>query len=331
MLASLEEAQEAFCELPAYMQLPTLSPAYCAADASRDSRIRPKYLLYRADGGVLLHSVHECDVPGGGTDWQSPYGYGGPVSTRLSDAASARAWNHFDRYAQACATIAEFVRFHPLADNHRGYPGTVREDRAVVAIDLRVPDLLASYSVRARNTLRKAWRAGLSAEWSDGQALRERFAALYLDSMRRIGAAPFYHFGEAYFRSILGLPGSRVLAVNLKDRLIAAAILLFGPSVVEYHLSASSPEGRDLGATNLLLHEVACRAKAEGLERFYLGGGTDSSPENPLLRFKASFAMPCATFRFGYRILDPDRYERLREQFQHQAAGARRVLFYRSD
>ena len=331
MLVGLEEAQSVFETLPVALQLPTISPAYCAADARRDPGLTPRFLLFRAGDAVLLHSVHESPVPGSGTDWQSPYGYGGPIGVGISQPLLQEAWTQFDQAARERSVVAEFVRFHPLADNHLLYPGFIREDRPVVSLDLRAADLIPTYAVRGRNTLRKAQRAGLAATWEDLPAFQDEFAALYRDAMQRIGATDYYLFGTEYFQSLCGLPGTHVLSIRLAGRVLAAAVFLFGPDVMEYHLSATTPEGRSLGATNLLLHEAACAGKARGLTAFYLGGGTDSCPDNPLLRFKESFAAATRTFRFGGRILDPAGYDELRRRFPDRAQSSQRVLFYRDN
>jgi hypothetical protein len=329
VLVDLEVAQSAFESLPTDVQVPTLSPVYCAADASRDQLLRPRFLLLASDDCVLLYSVHESRVPGGGADWQSPYGYGGPIGFGMTESTLREAWSAFDGIARERGVIAEFVRFHPLVDNHRLYPGTVTEDRRIVRINLRQPDLAASYSVRGRNTLRKAQRAGLVASWEDPGRSGEQFAALYTDAMRRIGASDFYHFGPEYFGALFALPYARVLAVRQAGMLVAAAVVLCGPQVMEYHLSGTTPEGRALGATNLLIHEAALCGKMEGCSWFYLGGGTDSSADNPLLRFKESFAPASGAFRIGSRVLDAERYEQLRRCYPEQARRSGRVLFYR--
>lgn len=329
MLVSIDQAQRAFEMLPASLQLPTISPLYCAADAMREPEVTPRYLLLASGSGFLLHSVQERPVPGGGADWQSPYGYGGPIGMEVEEAAVARAWESFDRVARENKVIAEFVRFHPLADNERLYPGTVCDERRTVQIDLRTADLIGSYTVRGRNTLRKAQRCGLDCVWEDPVRFEQEFAEFYRAGMSRIGARVFYMFGDAYFKALLRMPYARILAVRRGAQLVAAAVFLFGPKAVEYHLSSTDPEGRALGATNLLLHEAARQAQAEGREQLYLGGGTDSREDNALLRFKESFAPAGELFRIGFRVLDAQAYEELRHRFPEQARS-HRVLFYRS-
>lgn len=330
MLVDAVRAQAMFDSLPDHMRWPTLSPDYVVADARRDASASPLFLVDESDDGLLLHAVLESAIPDGSArDWQSAYGYGGPLVLGLEGEQLARAWQRVDSVAMERGIVAEFVRFHPGLDNQTSYPGTSRADRAVVEIDLGVPDLLASYLGRGRTAVRKAQREGLQARWLSPEQALAQFPEFYRRSMAEIGAGEFYHFDDAYFSGLLTLPGARTLAITRGQVLLSMAVLLFGPVQVEYHLSGTSPDGRLLGATNLLLHTAAETAKAEGLCRLYLGGGTTSSPDDALLRFKSSFALPRHTFHIGYRVHDERIYNRLRDENPDRAARGR-ILFYRS-
>jgi len=57
-------------------------------------------------------------------------------------------------------------------------------------------------------------------------------------------------------------------------------------------------------------------------------GGTSAAADDPLLRFKESFAPASRWFRIGHRIHDPLGYARLRDVHPDFAAS-KRVLFYR--
>jgi hypothetical protein len=107
-------------------------------------------------------------------------------------------------------------------------------------------------------------------------------------------------------------------------------MFLFGSEVVEYHLSAASAEGRRSNATNLLLHGAAEGARQAGLRSLYLGGGTTSAADNPLLWFKTSYATADLTFSIGWRIHDPATYAGLQADHPDLARSSRRILFYRS-
>lgn len=326
----LVEAQKLFESLPQAMQWPTLSPAYVAADAARDDALRALFLASREGDGLLMHMVHESPIGHDGScDWQSAYGYGGPLAHGLDGEALKRAWRQLDDTARRRGVVAEFVRFHPGVGNHLSYPGTVREDRRVVQVDLRVDDLMSSYDGRARTAIRKAERDGLQAEWQTAAQACARFPDFYRECMREIGATDFYLFRDEYFERLIELPGARVLAIRRDGLPLSMGLFLFGPKQVEYHLSGTLRAARQCGATNLLLHAAARAGQQSGCSVLFLGGGTSGRPDDPLLRFKASFADPALVFRIGHRVHDTAAYERLRSAHPAKAAGGR-VLFYRS-
>lgn len=329
-LVELEAAQALFDALPAEMQWPTLSPAYVAADALRDPQLTPLYLVSQEGGGLLMHAVHEARIPGlDACDWQSAYGYGGPIVHHMDSEALTRAWSRLDAEAAARHVVAEFVRFHPGAENHLFYTGSVRDDRSVVVIDLSFPNLFASYTGRARTAIRKAERAGLHVVCEAPGCALDRFPEFYRRCMREIGANNFYLFSDAYFEHLLRLPGARVLSVLHGDERLSMGLFLFGPKRAEYHLSGTLQASRQSGATNLLLHAAAQAAKSFGCLTLYLGGGISARSDDPLLRFKESFAAPSLTFRIGHRIHDPAAYAGLREAEPKLAANSNRILFYR--
>lgn len=326
----LEKAQALFDALPAQMQWPTLSPAYVAADALRDPQLTPIFLVSRVGDGVLMHAVHEASIPGlDACDWQSAYGYGGPIVHDMDAEALTRAWFRLDAEAASRHIVAEFVRFHPGAENHCFYTGSVRDDRSVVVIDLASPDLFASYTGRARTAIRKAERGGLQVVCEAPQSALDRFPEFYRRCMREIGAENFYLFSDDYFHGLLNLPSARVLSVMDGEDRLSMGLFLFGPKRAEYHLSGTLQASRQSGATNLLIHAAAQAAQSKGCLTLYLGGGTSARADDPLLRFKESFAAPSLTFRIGHRIHDPAIYAGLREAEPELAASSKRILFYR--
>lgn len=329
-LVDLAAAQALFDALPAEMQWPTLSPAYVAADALRDPQLTPKFLVSREGDGLLMHAVHEACIPGlDACDWQSAYGYGGPIVHRMNAQALTRAWLRLDAEAAARHVVAEFVRFHPLVANHHFYPGTIRENRAVVAIDLTAHDLLGSYRDSARRQIRKTWRAGLQTRWEGQDYALAHFPDFYRRCMREIGVNNFYLFSDAYFERLLVLPSARVLSVRHGEQRLSMALFLFGPKQVEYHLSGTLQASKQSGATNLLLHTAAQEAQSSGSLLLYLGGGRGGYPGDPLLRFKETFSTASHAFHTGHRIHDPAAYAGLREEYPELAVNSNRVLFYR--
>lgn len=323
-------AQALFAELPPRLRLFTLSPAYCAADSRRDPALTPRWFAWTEGENFWLHAAHHGQVPNSPWhDLQSPYGYGGPVANCEDSDFLARAWTAWEEWCRNEGILAEFVRFHPMADNGRLYGGTVRDDRQTVAIPLTQPPL-AGYSVRARTAVRKAIKAGIRARWLPAVEHAAEFGAFYRAGMAAIGADGSYLFGDDYFAALTGLPGAKLLVCEKDGAWLAAGLFLSNGQVMEYHLSATSPEGKSLSATNLLLHEAAETAHAAGHTWLYLGGGTDGRADNPLLFFKAGFSGQGFTFRIGWHIFEPAAYEVLKARWQANHAPSARVLFYRS-
>ncbi len=320
------EASGYFARLPVARRIATLSPAYVAADAKRDKLLEPAFLLYEDPRGFWLHCAHLAAIPDTAHfDLQSAYGYGGPVSDCDDPSFRADAWRAYELVCRERNIVAEFVRLHPLAP-WQAYPRIVVSDRQTVVIDVRSGAWRANYELRCSTAIRKAMKAGVKVVEYPTQNVAVRFANDYRAGMRRIGANPFYMFSDDYFLAMSQVPGLRLLVCVLDDEWLAAGLFLTSGDCVEYHLSATSEHGRQLSATNLLIDAAVQLASDEGLSTVYLGGGTDASANNALLRFKASFSRVRLTYCYGYAIHDPVCYSSLRTRANYEGS---RVLFYR--
>ncbi len=292
----------------------------------RDSQLEPVFLLYEDARGFWLHGAHLAAIPDTAYfDLQSAYGYGGPVADCDDPAFRADAWRACKQACSERNIVVEFVRLHPLS-SWQAYPGTIVADRQTVAIDLRFDGWRTSYEIRCRNAVRKAMKAGVEVVEHPLQDVAGCFSGYYRDGMQRIGATSFYLFNDAYFQAMSEVPGLRLLACVLEGEWLAAGLFLTGGDCIEYHLSATSERGRQLSATNLLIDAAAQLASDQSLSIVYLGGGTDASSDNALLRFKASFSPLRLTFCYGHAIHDPACYSMLRTRARYEGS---RVLFYR--
>ena len=199
-------------------------------------------------------------------------------------------------------------------------------------MDLAVPDLMPGYEVRARTAVRKAAKSGLLVEWWPPVRLLDTFMPLYHATMAALHASAYYFFPAAYFEAISEWDSVHFAVCRHDGDVVGAAIFLHGPACLEYHLSASSPVGRRLGATNLLLHEAARYGQKLGCQRLHLGGGTNSAPDNPLLFFKRGFSKRNASFRIGRRVHQATAYAAMRSSWAERFGSVgNRVLFYRDN
>jgi hypothetical protein len=331
MQVDLQTALAAFARLPDDRKSPYFHPYYVLADATRDRSLEPIFFVYAQGGETFYHAFHRGKVEGTGFgDIQSPYAYGGPLSSTRDPGFLAGAWQRYRSWCRDNRILAEFVRFHPLLENWCFFPGEIRKERETVWIDLRREDLFSSYSQRVRTAVRKARKNQLRVEWANSPLSYRTFADLYARSMALLGADPFYFYPPEYFQKLQEWDQAH-LALCLKgEEILAAALFLRESHMMEYHLAAAGPEGKRLSAGNLLLDRGAVMAGRLGCSVLHLGGGTDNRPDNPLFFFKCGFAGERASFRIGRIIHAPEAYADLRREWQERyGEGSEKILFYR--
>lgn len=316
------------------LKTPSFHPSYVLADSLREPGLAPVFLVHEEGGEIFYHAFLLGAVnEGPWRDVQAPYGYGGPISTTTDPEFLRSAWTQSLEWSRNNKVLVEFLRFHPLLENWRCYGGDSRDDRETVWVDLSAPDLLASYETRARTAVRKAEKSGLVVEWVGPAEFLAVFPALYGAAMQALGAGADYLFPRAYHEALAASPGTQLAFCRAPEGICAGAIFLNDGYTLEYHLSASTPEGRRYGAANLMLHKAFERARSLGCQRAHLGGGTNASRENPLLFFKSGFSKGRARFRIGFHVHDRGAYESLRHEWERAGTGreqaSRRVLFYR--
>lgn len=313
----------------------TLYPAYVALDAARNPLLQPVYLHFQSQSEHWMHCLHLTAVPGTPYhDTSSPYGYGGPLCTCDDPAFVAQAWAAYSAWMRVQRVVVEYVRFHPLLDNQRYYGGTVLPNREVVCVDLAVPDLFVNYAPRLRATVGKAERAGLEYLEAPLAGQSHAFGAYYRAAMQAMGADPFFWFEDAYFDQLAASGLARLgvchAAGEPQGPWLAACLLLDGVGVTEYHLAGTCEAGRRAGASSFALHQAALQARTRGMRQFYLGGGSNLQPDNPLLFFKAAFSPRRLNYHTGFHVFDPQAHEELRARFPEAwATHPERPIFYR--
>ncbi len=332
MQVSYVQALAIFEALPSYCKSAYLHPFYIAVDANRDSALQPIFWTYEEDGSVFYHGFHLAKIENTiYYDIQSPYGYGGAISSSGEPSFLDRAWSAYKIWCEEQQVLAEFIRFHPLLQNWRFYNGEVICDRDTVFIDLSSHDLLSNCAPRTRTAIRKAIKNGLTVEWAKPAQSWQDFQSLYNSTMKDLGAESFYFFPDTYHRLLLNWDKVSLVVCKLSDGSIgAAAIFLNGTHIVEYHLGASTQIGKTLGSMLLIIYTVSLHAQRLGYKFLYLGGGTSNESHNSLLFFKSGFSNLRASFRIGKQIFHPHAYSTMKQEWQLKHGSApNRVLFYR--
>lgn len=317
--------------MPQELQVASLHPEMVNLDALREEHLHAVYWCYKEVESCMVHSFHVETTPElDATDIQSAYGYGGPISNSDEPDFLYRADQAFGRWAQEHAILAEFLRFHPLVAHGRWYSGKVVDNRQTVYVNL-TEDLFQQYAVRRRTDVRRALEAGIRLERLDGSSMLKVFPEIYWENMNQIGASRSYYFNLDYFDNLFKFSGTEGWLAFYEDKPIAGAVFLVSEQakLAEYHLGAKLQGFDHLRAPIALLHAAAVFYQSKGYERFYLGGGRSTQETDSLLFFKKGFSPYTATFRFGSRIYNPDKYAQLQQSFPDKAVNGR-VLFYKN-
>ncbi len=251
-------------------------------------------------------------------DFETPYGYGGPISNSTDEKWNEKAVKEIVKYFNSQNYLAGFLRFHPLLNNSEFCRNTftVIDDRKTIAIDTAVSEeemWMNQISSKNRNMIRKAEKNGLTFERDNEFDHIEEFKKLYNSTMSRLDADDFYFFDDEYYKKFIEIfKGKGFLGCIKKDNeIISAALFMYENCWGHYHLAGSNRDYSSLGANNLLLWKVACEMHKEGVKEFHLGGGTNGDEENSLFKFKRSFSPNEKQFSIGKIIFNNEAYEEI--------------------
>jgi hypothetical protein len=234
------------------------------------------------------------DIPGGGVDATSPYGYPGPLVTESDDPAFLTdALLAGVELLARHGVVAAFVRLHPLLNPAPPRAiGTLVQHGETVSVDLALPPdvLWAQTRENHRRDITRALQLGYVARMDDAWEHLDTFRELYRETMARNAAAPWYFFDDAYFDGLRAALWDRLHLCVIEGEGGVAAAGLYGETggIVEYHLSGTSAAARHVQPTKLMMHFVRGWAKARGNWTFHLGGGWAAEPT--LLQFKVGFS-----------------------------------------
>lgn len=247
-------------------------------------------------------------------DLSSPYGYGGWLieGEQREDLFAA-----YEAWCREHGIISEFVRFHPVLENHKMSEGgyEIIPLGLTVAMDLSSPERIwENMTSKNRNMIRKARNNGVCIYSGRYPEIYRIFREIYNATMDKDHASDYYYFGESFYDSLLhDLPQHAQIFYAMYDgKVIAASIMLAANGRMNYHLSGSVREYSNLAPTNLLLYEAALWGSAHGYQTLYLGGGVGSG-EDSLFKFKKAFyrGEDLPRFHIGKKILDCEKYEAL--------------------
>ena len=246
-------------------------------------------------------------------DFVTPYGYGGFLieGNSIDDMEK-----EYIQYCREQNIVSEFVRFHPLLENHDcvksiydlTYLGNT------IVIDTQNPEVIwQNFTSKNRNMVRKAQKSGLKVYWTRDESIIDVFMEIYNATMDKDEADSYYYFNREFYESILNDLKYQAMWFYAKkgSEIASIAIFLFANGKMHYHLSASRREYQSMAPTNLLLYEAAVWASQNGYRLLHLGGGLGAGNDS-LYSFKKAFNRQSDShFYIGKKVFQKEVYHAL--------------------
>lgn len=250
-------------------------------------------------------------------DASSPYGYPGPIWTRGAPAEFiAEALAAFADTLRAEQMVSAFVRLHTLLNDPALFAdagGTLIDHGPSVYIDLTLSEeeLWAQTRRGHKRDLVVLEKRDYQITMDDWSRFDD-FLTCYYDSMRRLGASPFYFFGRDYFDRLRDCLGDRIhlCLVHLDGDIACAGLVTEMDGLCQYHLSATADAHFQDHPSKLMLHHLRFWLKARGNRIYHVGGGLGALRDT-LHLFKIGFSPLTAEFHTWRVIPDEPLYTEL--------------------
>ncbi|PWC40635.1 GNAT family N-acetyltransferase [Azospirillum sp. TSO35-2] len=251
-------------------------------------------------------------------DLVTPYCYGGYVHNAGDERAPGLIRDFraaFSSHCRETGVVSEFIRFHPMLQNHRHGEGCF--DRLYlhqnnVLMDLRVDEAerVQGYRESYIHCIRKASAAGLRLELDREHNLVDVFAELYRRTMERHNQTGYLNLPHSYFLRLFENLRDDILLFVVRDGddIAAASIFLRHGDVLDYFLSASDLRSLGKHPNHFMIHEVASWAHDQGYRHLHLGGGRAS-----LVFFKQGFSKGTCPYHIVHHVHDQEAYRRATE------------------
>ena len=275
-------------------------------------------LLYYEEGMLRAIYVYmKRQIASGMVDTVTPYGYGGVLFDGDTSTQNIELFGKaFEKQMQNDGVVSNFVRYHPVLKN----AGPMKQISEVIdlgktiAIDLSSPEIIwENIHSKNRNMIRKAEKNSIEIKHGKGMDLLEKFMEIYNKTMDKDHAEAYYYFKLPFYESIHNdlYDNYEMFYAEYEGKIIAMSIMIFANGRLNYHLSGSDIEYRNLAPSNLLLYKAALWGCEQGMKTFHLGGGVGSGEDN-LYKFKAAFnKISDYQFSIGKQVFDKRAYDEL--------------------
>lgn len=274
------------------------------------------YIVIQKDISKFKY-LTECIEADTWFDWETPYGYGGPLEEGGIDREFLEIFmEELTKYGKENHIISQFLRFHPLLENYKHWEEVfeVRHLKNTIFMDTTDEEaIMRNMDTKNRNMIRKAIKNEITIQIEEDQHIEE-FISIYEKTMKKNNADNYYYFSKEYFQYIFSAmrEQTKLFCAYYQGKIISAAIFFYNKNYMHYHLSGALEEYKILASMNLLLYQAAVWANHQGIQKLHLGGGVGS--EDSLFHFKKQFHKNGKIdFCIGKNIFDIEKYNSLLE------------------
>lgn len=281
----------------------------------------PQLFYYDEKGlrGIYVYMKRKTAIEGV-FDSITPYGYGGFLLEGDTSEVNVKAlWTAYVDRMKEENIVDNFVRYHPVLAN--AVPMKTCSDvidlGKTVAMDLTSEEVIwKNIHSKNRNMIRKAEKNGIVIKHGQGLELFDDFIKIYNATMDKDNAEAYYYFKPEFYKSIHEdlKDNYEMFWAEYEGKIIAMSIMIFANGRLNYHLSGSDLQYRNLAPSNLLLYKAALWGMEKGMKTFHLGGGVGSGEDN-LYKFKIAFnRFSDCQFSIAKHIFDQGKYDELVEE-----------------
>ncbi|NLF26219.1 MAG: GNAT family N-acetyltransferase [Deltaproteobacteria bacterium] len=288
----------------------------------------------RCQGCELLIPLVVRDLPKetslqGLRDAATPYGYAAPLIYPLTNKVGVNKPCTVEDLNRAtllleclrgecsrCGIISVFSRMHPLLSTPLTpfkRCGSLVAHAETVYVDLQSSETSVLWR-QLRRAFRKSIRQLLNQGFTgvvDEFGHLPQFYEMYLDTMRRRRAKPFYFFDWDYFETLVGTPTLEphlCSVLNPEGELVAAILYLGTAGTLEAFLGGWRESYSHLAVSKLSYWFMIEWAQQQSRECLHLGGGVGGADDS-LLNFKRGFSPLSAPFYTWRLICDAEKYQ----------------------
>jgi len=258
-------------------------------------------------------------------DITSPYGYGGPLVKPYNESGIDLLLEgfikEFSLFCKKNKIVSEFIRFHPLMENHANFIGRLEIEKmnSIIYVDLSVAEeeLWENYKRNNRKNIKKALRNYIEVAVDAKFEFLDEFLEIYHGTMKKNNANKYYFFPKKFFEFIrTNFNNNYVLfASKVNNKIVSVELAIYDKDIIYSFLGGSLSEYFPLRPNNLLKHKLILWAKEKNIKYYLIGGGYH--PEDGIFEYKHSFSKNgVKDFFVGRKIYDIKKYKIFEKSFK---------------